>query len=68
MGDTALAQENLGPALLIIAWLFAAVAVVVVFARYYVRIKIVRKTCLDDWLILLALVSFNSQVDRVVGD
>ncbi|PQE28129.1 integral membrane protein [Rutstroemia sp. NJR-2017a BBW] len=55
MDDASLAKEDLGPTLVIIAWTFAAIATIVVFVRYYVRLRIVRKTTFDDLLILLTL-------------
>lgn len=48
--------ENLGPALVAVAWVFAAVAVIVVAARFYVRRNIVHRLTLDDWIILFTLV------------
>ena len=56
MSNAGLAQENLGPTLLITAWILAAVATAVVFTRYYIRMRVLRRTSLDDWLILLTLV------------
>lgn len=60
MENAGLANENLGPALELISWLFAAIAIIVVSFRYYVRTKITRIAGIDDWLILLTLVSVLS--------
>ncbi len=56
MTDADLSRQNLGPTLDIISWLFAAVATIVVFTRYYVRLRVKRSTGIDDWIILLTLV------------
>lgn len=56
MTDVDLSRQNLGPTLDVIAWLFAAVATIVVFTRYYVRLSVKRSTGIDDWIILLTLV------------
>ncbi|RAL11831.1 uncharacterized protein BO97DRAFT_453454 [Aspergillus homomorphus CBS 101889] len=47
--------EYLGNIVLILAWLFASIATLVVATRYYVRLQIVKRYTLDDALILLAL-------------
>lgn len=57
MSEEDLAKENLGIALIIVAWVFAAIAIVIVATRYYVRMRIVRKIHVDDWLILITLAS-----------
>jgi hypothetical protein len=57
MDDDYLAQQNLGRTLDIIAWLFAAIAIIIVSVRCYVRLKVIRRVGIDDWLILLTLVS-----------
>jgi hypothetical protein len=51
-----LVQENLGPALLAVTWVFAAVATAVIASRYYVRITILHRTRIDDWLIIITYV------------
>jgi hypothetical protein len=50
-------KDNLGPTALVIAWVFLVFAIVVVVTRYYVRLRIVRRFGMDDWLILLTTVS-----------
>ncbi|PYI32667.1 hypothetical protein BP00DRAFT_471895 [Aspergillus indologenus CBS 114.80] len=47
--------ESLGNIVLILAWLFAGIAIIVVAIRYYVRLQIVKRYTLDDALILVAL-------------
>lgn len=49
--------DNLGPTLIAVAWVFAAVAFVVIAIRCYVRLRIIRRFHLDDWFILLTYVS-----------
>lgn len=58
LDERGLVEENLGPALLAVAWVFAAIAFVVVASRYYVRLRIVQEHRLrvDDWLILITYV------------
>lgn len=56
-GDT---TENLGPALVAVAWVFNVIAVIVVTARFYVRRNIVHRLSLDDWIILFTLVGISS--------
>ncbi|KAI1414889.1 hypothetical protein F5Y13DRAFT_187577 [Hypoxylon sp. FL1857] len=53
--------ENLGPSVVIIAWLFAGLSAVVVFGRFYVRLRILRRFTVDDCIVaitfLLAIVN-----------
>jgi TRAP-type C4-dicarboxylate transport system permease small subunit len=58
--DAKLAEENLGPALLAVCWVFAAIATAVIISRYYVRIHILRRTRIDDWLIFITYVCLPS--------
>jgi uncharacterized membrane protein len=48
--------ENLGPTLIAIAWAFAVFSAVVIAFRCYVRLKIVNRFQIDDWLILFTFV------------
>jgi hypothetical protein len=57
---TSLSSENLGPALLAVAWAFAAFSAIVIAFRIYVRLKIMKRFQLDDWLILFTFVSVYS--------
>lgn len=63
-GDT---TENLGPALVAVAWVFNVIAVIVVAARFYVRRNIVHRLSLDDWIILFTLVGTISPCYRLPG-
>lgn len=47
--------DDLGPAVLSVAWVFAGISILIVAARFYVRIWIVRKLGIDDYIILLTL-------------
>ncbi|KAK2595730.1 hypothetical protein N8I77_013755 [Diaporthe amygdali] len=47
------APNSLGAAVVTVAWVFAALAIVTVAARFYVRLKIVRKLFRDDYVILV---------------
>lgn len=48
----------LGTTVLTVAWVFAGLAAIVVVARYYARLKIMRRFTIDDFLILITFVSF----------
>lgn len=43
-----------------ITWAFTVPAVLAVFFRFYVRIKLAIGLAWDDWIMLIALVSFHS--------
>ncbi|OTA82739.1 hypothetical protein M434DRAFT_37017 [Hypoxylon sp. CO27-5] len=47
--------EDLGPAVLGVAWTFAGISMLIVSLRFYVRLGIVRKLTLDDYTTLLTL-------------
>lgn len=49
---------NLGPVLVVVSWVLAIISLAIVFMRYYVRFKIVRRFLIDDWIMILTLVSF----------
>lgn len=49
--------QDLGPTLLAIAWVFASVSIIVVAVRYYVRLRIIHRFDIADWIILFTLVS-----------
>jgi hypothetical protein len=42
---------------LALIWTLASLSIVVVVARFYTRTILVRKVALDDWLMLISLVS-----------
>ncbi|KAF3767312.1 hypothetical protein M406DRAFT_252473 [Cryphonectria parasitica EP155] len=48
-------SQNLGPALVAVAWVFSFIAIVIVTARFYVRRNIIQRLSLDDWIILFTL-------------
>ncbi|KAM3078017.1 hypothetical protein ACMFMF_004429 [Clarireedia jacksonii] len=49
-------SSNLGPAVVAVSWVFGALAIIVVGTRYYVRLRIVGRFTIDDWLIALVLI------------
>lgn len=51
------APNTLGAAVVAVAWVFGVFAIVVVAARFYVRTRIVRRLFMDDYIILITLVS-----------
>jgi hypothetical protein len=55
--DLKIAAENKGPVLLTIAWVFATIAIVVVASRLYVRLRLINRFRVDDWLITATFVS-----------
>lgn len=52
------ASENLGHAVVAVAWVFAAVATGVIAARLYVCLRILHKVSIDDYIIFLTLVRY----------
>ncbi|KAI1764979.1 integral membrane protein [Hypoxylon sp. FL1150] len=50
-----MAAENLGHAVVAVAWIFAAIATGVVGARLYVCLRIMRKVSIDDYIVFLTL-------------
>jgi len=47
---------NLGPRLVKTVWCLLALSTVVLCARFFVKIKTVRKLYIDDYLMMIALV------------
>jgi hypothetical protein len=54
-------SSNLGPGVLAVSWVFGALAIIIVGTRYYVRLRIVERFTIDDWLIALVLVNSHFQ-------
>ncbi|KAI0205106.1 integral membrane protein [Astrocystis sublimbata] len=48
--------DNLGPAVLSVAWVFGVLSILVVGARFYVRLRILHRLTVDDYVIVLALI------------
>lgn len=57
LGVTAMAIENRGPELQVILSILLVIAVVVVALRCYIRIWLVKSFGIDDWFMVVALVS-----------
>ena len=55
-GDLSIPATDRGTALLVVVWMCAAIAVIVVAIRFYVRTHITEKVRINDWVILLTLV------------
>ncbi|KAI0152044.1 hypothetical protein F4776DRAFT_599985 [Hypoxylon sp. NC0597] len=49
-------SDDLGPAVLGVAWTFAGISILIVALRFYVRLGIVKKLTLDDYVIILTLI------------
>ena len=47
---------SLGPRVNALNWTLCGIALLIVCARIYTRIRIVRKTGWDDWVMVLAMV------------
>lgn len=56
-GTPAYDQQNKGPVLLAVMWALTGLATVLVWARLFIRLKIVRAFGLDDRLIAISMVS-----------
>ena len=50
-------KANRGPSILAVSWTECAVAILFVSARMYTRIFLIHNVGIDDWMMLLALVS-----------
>ena len=50
-------NQNRGPELLAIIWVFTILALLVVITRFYTKIKVLHKTGLDDALVVFSMVS-----------
>jgi hypothetical protein len=50
-------EGSLGPAVIAVAWVSATLALAIVIARFYVRLRVVKSLKVDDCIILLTLVS-----------
>ncbi|KAI1396280.1 hypothetical protein F4819DRAFT_500361 [Hypoxylon fuscum] len=48
-------SNNLGPTVVAISWVFAALSAVLVLARFYVRLRIVRRFTIDDCIVAVTL-------------
>lgn len=54
--------DNRGPAFVVVFGSLVAIAILLVVLRIWVRIKIIRKLGLDDWIMMASLVcSHNSE-------
>lgn len=49
--------ENRGPELVVVIWVFTALATVMVCLKVFTRVKIIKEPALDDFIIILSLVS-----------
>lgn len=54
-------NANRGPELLAITWVFTVLALLVVIAKFYTKAKILRGLGLDDFLVVLSMVSINGR-------
>ena len=52
-------NQDRGPTLIAVTWTFTAMALVVVGAKVYTRLKIVRETALGDLFTMLSMVSLS---------
>ena len=50
-------NDNRGPELVALIWIFTALATVVVGIKVFTRIKIIREPALDDFFTILSVVS-----------
>lgn len=54
-------NANRGPELLAITWVFTVLALLVVIAKFYTKVKILRGLGIDDFLVVLSMVSRNGR-------
>lgn len=58
MSDTTLSPDvNIGPSAIIAGWTEASIALIIVSMRIYTQAKVVGQFGIDDYLMILALVS-----------
>lgn len=50
-------NDNRGPELVVVTWIFTALATVVVGLKIFTRVKIMKEPALDDFFTILSLVS-----------
>ena len=62
-GTSAEVTANRGPSILAVSWTECAVAILIVSARMYARSFLIHNVGMDDWVMLLALVSFCLSFD-----
>jgi len=55
-------HRNIGPAVIVATWVEAALASTIVIIRFISQTTIVKKVGIDDWMMLLALVSARGVV------
>lgn len=56
--------SNRGPCILAVSWTECVVAILFVSARMYTRIFLIHNVGIDDWMMLLALVSLAGLMIR----
>lgn len=57
-----MAEANLKSGVLSVAWIFFGISFAIVFARLYIRVRIVKRTTIDDYIVLLTLVSWCESI------
>ncbi|KAI1455341.1 hypothetical protein F4805DRAFT_476876 [Annulohypoxylon moriforme] len=50
-----MSPNDLGPTVVAVSWAFAAISTIIVIARFYVRLRIVRFLTIDDYIIAVTL-------------
>lgn len=55
--QASISPSSLGVAVIAVAWVLAVLATVIVAIRFYVRLGIVKRLFIDDYIILITLVS-----------
>jgi hypothetical protein len=62
MSTTLQPDVNIGPSAVIAGWVEASIAIIIVAARIYTQVKVVGRVGVDDYLMVLALVSILPRV------
>lgn len=50
-------DQNRGPELLAVTWVFTILALFVVIAKFYTKVRVLHNTGFDDWLVALSMAS-----------
>ena len=53
-------DQNRGPELVVVTWVFTALASITVSLKLFTRVKIIKETALDDVFTILSLVGWTS--------
>jgi hypothetical protein len=59
-------MDDLGPAVVSVTWIFALFALAIISARFYVRLSIIKRLTVDDYVILITLVILKAVQNHIL--